>query len=275
MCRITATISAEPASSAALLCGGPKSLLAQAGAVKGRYQDDGWGIACFRSGRPSLVKSQGAARLEGKVFSAAAARAVSRVTVAHLRYASAPGVPRRRQVRPENTQPFSAGGWVFAHNGTLYIKDEIRSLLGKYRDKVRGTNDSEVLFWQVMKMLDAYGSPAAALEAALDEIRTVWVSCAGARPRGALPYTCLNLFLASRDSLTVMCHAPRSDAKSALLTRGWEYGRVAWRRGSGLAVFSSEPADTAPGWKKMGDPEIASASVSRGKLELKFKRITL
>ncbi|MDA8244131.1 MAG: class II glutamine amidotransferase [Elusimicrobia bacterium] len=275
MCRITAVISSSPASPADLLCVSARSLLAQAGAVKGRFQDDGWGIGHYRRGAPAVTKSPRPARLEARAFSAAAAKAVSAVTLAHVRYASAPGVPQSAQRTRENTQPFSAGGYLFAHNGTLFIKDEVRSLLGGYASRVRGTGDSEVIFWQVMKMLDAYGTPEAALAAAADEIRTIWVSCRGAKPGRKLPYTSLNLFLASKDSLTVLCHAPRGDARTALATPGWEYGRIAWRREKGRVVFSSEPADSGPGWRKMSDPEIASASVKDGKLSLSFKRILL
>jgi len=224
--------------------------------------------------RDTQRPASGAARLEREAFAAAAGRAASRVTLAHLRYASAPGVPKAAQVRPENTQPFSAGGLVFAHNGTLFIKDEIRSLLGKYAARVRGTNDSEVLFWQVVKMLDAYGTPEAALEAALDEIRTVWISCRDKYPTRKDPYLGLNLFLASKDSMTVLCHAPRRKPSTALLTPGWEYGRVAWRREAGRVVFSSEPADGGA-WKKMNDPEIASARARAGRIDLSFKRIAL
>lgn len=274
MCRITAVISARPAPASELLCRGPRSLLAQAGAVKGRFQDDGWGVAWYRGGRPALVRSQGAARLEPRRFAAAAERASSRVVLAHLRYASAPGVPKSAQVRPENTQPFSADGLAFAHNGTLFIKDEIRSLLGKYAAKVRGTNDSEVLFWQTVKMLDAYGEPAAALAAAVDEIRTVWISCRDKYRGKDAPYRGLNLFLAAKDSLTVLCHAPRKKRLPALATPGWDYGAIAWRREPGRAVFSSEPADGGA-WKKMADPQIASARLRGGKVELGFKRVEL
>lgn len=274
MCRITAILSEKERTHPDLLCSGPKNLLAQAGAVRGRCQDDGWGIAYWRKGKPSLTRSQKPARLEPRRFSAAAGAASSRLVLAHLRYASAPGVPRSAQVRPENTQPFSEGGIVFAHNGTLFIKNEIRSLLGAYASKVKGTSDSEVIFWQVMKMLDAYGSPEAALAAAVDEIRTVWVSCRGGHPDRKLPYTSLNLFLASKDSLTVLCHAPRGDAKAALMTKNWEYGRIAWKREPGRLIFSSEPA-SAGAWKKMNDPEIASARLSGGRLKLDFKRIEL
>ena len=278
MCRITAAISPRPASSGDLLYGNPKSLLAQAGAVSGRFQDDGWGIAYYRGAAPAVIKSPGPARRERPAFEAASDAAVSRVAVAHLRDASNPaGLPRASLLSRDNTQPFSADGLVFAHNGTLFIKDEIRALLGKYAAKIKGGNDSEVLFWQVVKMLDAYGSPEAALEMALDEIRTVWTSCKDAHPGRQAPYRGLNLFLASADSLTVLCHyqLKKEGGKGALLTPGWEFGRVAWRREKDRVVFSSEPADAGPGWKKMNDPEIARAEIRGGKVLLDFKRITL
>jgi len=278
MCRITAAISQRPASSRDLLYGNPKSLLAQAGAAEGRFQDDGWGIGFYRGRDAAVVKSPGPARLERTAFEAAADTAVSRVAVAHLRDASNPaGLPKARLISKENTQPFSADGLIFAHNGTLFIKDEIRSLLGKYASKVKGVNDSEVLFWQVVKMLDAYGSPETALAMALDEIRTVWISCKDSHPGLKAPYRGLNIFLASADSLTVLCHYQlnKEGGKGALLTPGWEFGRVAWRREKDRVVFSSEPADAGPGWKKMNDPEIASAEARGGKIKLGFKRITL
>ncbi len=273
MCRITAFISARPVTGRPLFSEGERSLLAQA-AVPGRYQDDGWGMAFAKGGKFLLTRSAGPARLERKAF-AAAASGTSNVALAHLREASNPArVSRRSLVSAANTQPFCAGGLAFAHNGTLFIKDEIKSLLGRYSGKVKGSNDSEVLFWQVVKMLDAYGTPEAALEMALDEIRTVWISCRDKYPGRPAPYLGLNLFLASEDSLTVLCHAPRKAGKDALLTPGWEFGRIAWRREPGRVVFSSEPADLGP-WEKMNDPEIARARLLGGKIELSFKRINL
>ncbi len=273
---MTTILSTRPQNGSDLLCGGPKSLLAQADAAAGRFQDDGWGIGFF-NGEPVVRKSPRPARLEKKKFSAAAG-ARSGLVIGHLRDASNPaGLPRASLLGRANTQPFAAGGCLFAHNGTLFIKDEIRSLLGKYAAKVRGDNDSEVLFWQVMKMLDAYGSPETALEMALDEIRTVWLSCRGKYPGRPAPYRGLNMFLASPGALTVLCHyqSRKEGGKGALLTPGWEYGRIAWRREKSRLVFSSEPADGGPGWRKMNDPEIASASVKAGRLEVSFKRIKL
>ncbi|OGR68225.1 MAG: hypothetical protein A2179_02610 [Elusimicrobia bacterium GWC2_63_65] len=272
MCRVTAILSAAKAAHTDLLCEGPRSLLAQ-GEVAARPQDDGWGIARLDArGKALLAKSPRPARLEKPAFRKAAA-APARVVLAHLRDASNPGkLPKTRLVGPRNTQPFAGEGLLFGHNGTLFIKDEIRSLLGKYAARVKGVNDSEVLFWQVVKMLDAYGDPALALEMALDEIRTVWVSCRGKYPGLKAPYRGLNLYLAGPDSLTVLCHWPGKN-KPALLAPGWKFGQVAWRMEKGRVVFSSEPSDARPGWRRMNDSEIAVASVKGGRLQLSFRRI--
>ncbi|MCM2267202.1 MAG: class II glutamine amidotransferase [Elusimicrobiales bacterium] len=274
MCRVTAVLSAGPAAHQDLLCEGPRSLLAQA-AVPGRPQDDGWGIARFDGrGKPLLARSPRPARLEPQRFEKAAALP-SRLTLAHLRDASNPGkLPKAGLIGLKNTQPFAGEGLLFGHNGTLFIKEEIRSLLGKYAARVKGINDSEVLFWQVVKMLDAYGSPDKALEMALDEIRTVWVSCRGKYPKLNAPYRGLNMYLAEPGRLTVLCHWPGKKT-TALLDRGWEYGRVAWRRDKDRVIFSSEPADGRRGWRKMNDPEVAVADARGGRLRLSFRRISL
>lgn len=284
---MTAIISNRPSANCELLAENPKSLWAQGGAVPGRYQDDGWGVSFYDARKlPLAIKSHRPVRLEKSAFTKAATAAVSKVTLAHLRDASNPGaISKKRLVTLANTQPFTGRGLVFAHNGTLFIKDEIKSLLGKYAAKVKGLNDSEILFWQTVKMLEIYGSPVKALEMALDEIRTVWVSCKNRYPDYAGPYRGLNIFLASRTSITALCHYPsagrnaagagRLARKNALLTPGWDFGRVAWRRESGRVIFSSEPADSRPGWKEMNDLQIAHAELKAGRLGLTFTNINL
>lgn len=285
MCRITAVISAAPSANTELLTESPKCLFAQAAAVPGRFQDDGWGVAFYDSrGLPKAIKNPGPARRERKAFLKAASAAVSRVSVAHLRDASNPGkISKKLLIGRQNTQPFTGRGLIFAHNGTLFIKDEIKSLLGKYATEVKGRNDSEILFWQTVKMLDIYGSPLKALEMTLDEIRTVWLSCKGRYPGREGPYRGLNIFLAQKNSLTVLCHYPgvRGKAggagvpggKAALMTPGWDFGSIAWRREGGRVVFSSEPADARPGWRAMADLQLAHAELVDGKVELKFGHI--
>ena len=93
----------------------------------------------------------------------------------------------------------------------------------------------------------------------------------------AMAYKRQQIMTASPAELTVLCHyqTQKEGAKTALLTPGWEFGRIAWRKEKSRIVFSSEPADDKPGWRKMNDPEIASASIKAGKLALSFKRIKL
>lgn len=266
---MTAVISAKISDNSDLFAGAENSLLAQAGAVPGRFQDDGWGVGYFTpAGVPALIKSPRPARLEKAAFIRAAAKASARVSLAHVRDASNPGkVNKALLLGLPNTQPFAAKGYLFAHNGTLYIKEEIKSLLGKYAAEVKGLNDSEVLFWQVIKMLDLYGTPEKALEMALDEIRTVWVSCKDKYPGLKAPYRGLNIFLATKASLTVLCHY--QGRKTALMTPGRDFGAIAWRRDKDRLVFSSEPADRLAGWKKMSDLQIASATAGG----LKFSKL--
>lgn len=75
------------------------------------------------------------------------------------------GLPSEMLIGLENTQPFSWGRYVFAHNGTLYVPDEAAILLGDYRRLVRGANDSEVYFALLVKETEENGDVVEALRA--------------------------------------------------------------------------------------------------------------
>jgi len=273
---MTAIITKKPTVRTDILCDSGKALLKQADAVKGRFQDDGWGMAYFtRGSKPLALKSAGAARAEKAAFrrAALAASSGSNVLLAHLRDASNPeGLSRSRLLGLKNTQPFCGNGFAFAHNGTLYIPNEIKTTLGKYSGFVKGINDSEVLFWQIMKMMDAYGTADQAIEMALDEINTIWLSCKKRYPQRNAPYSGMNIMLADSKNLWVLCHHKKGWAKCALLTPGWEFGRLAWRREKDSLVFSSEPLD-AGYWNKLSDLDLVKVSLAKGKLELKIKKM--
>ncbi len=164
--------------------------------------------------------------------------------------------PRTALTRAGAPAPVSAGGLSLAHTGELVIRREIRSLLGAYSARVKGNSDGEVLFWQVRKMMDAYGSPGTALEMALDEMRTVWISCRADHPGARAPYRGLSLFLASPDSVAVLCGAP---------------GAAAWRAAPGETLFSTAPA--GPGWKPMEDAQIACARLEGGRVKMTFRKV--
>ncbi len=290
-----------------LFAEGSRSLPRQAAAVKGREQSDGWGAASYSaSGGLQIVKSPNPVYTESERFTRVISMARSGLALAHIRQASnacagvaskgyapqaanicagiaskghitrtatPPALNRKELTSPANTQPFSGNGFVFAHNGTLEIPAEIKTTLGKYERFVKGVNDSEVLFWQIMKMLDAYGNPALALEMAAEETRTVWLSVKDRYPEKKNPYHGLNIFLSDGKALWVLCHYPGAAKKEALMTPGWEFGRIAWKKDSQKVIFASEPLDSGP-WRKMSDWQIAEARLNGGSVTLKIKTLS-
>jgi len=270
---MTAVLSAKPFDPAELFAGEGRSLLAQSDAVKGREQRDGWGAAFYSAGKLELLKSPAPVFAEKERFTRYVSGPRRGLSLAHIRQASNPlGLSSKELLGAANTQPFQGNGFVFAHNGTLEIPAEIKTTLGRYEKFVKGVNDSEVLFWQIMKMLDAYGDPALALEMAIEETKTVWLSCKGRYPAKKYPYRGLNVFLSDGKALWVLCHYSADPKKEALLTPGWEFGRIAWRKEAGRAVFSSEPADGGA-WKKMSDLDIAEARLNGTGVDIKIRTI--
>ena len=257
-----------------LFARGTRSLPRQAVAVKGREQADGWGAAFYSAaGGLEIVKSRGPISAEKDRFSLAVDKNRSGLSLAHIRAASNPlGLPREELLGAVNTQPFSGNGFVFAHNGILEIPAEIKTTLGRYKKFIKGVNDSEILFWQIMKMLDAYGDPALALEMAAEEIRTVWLSVKDRYPGKKAPYHGLNIFLSDGSALWVFCHYPSYPKERALLAPGWEFGRIAWRKDAQKVIFASEPLDEGQ-WRKMPDLRIAEARLNGGGVTLKIKTL--
>ena len=271
---MAAVLSAKPYNPAELFASGAKSLPAQSVAVKGREQSDGWGAAYYSAASGlKTVKSGGAVSAEKDRFARALDKSRPGLALAHLRQASNPlGLSRKELLGAANAQPFGGNGFVFSHNGTLEIPAEIRSALGKYGKFVKGLNDSEVLFWQIMKLLDAYGDPALALEMAISETRTVWLSVKDRYPGKDAPFRGLNIFLSDGKALWVLCNYPAGPKKTALLTPGWEFGRIAWRKDAEKVIFSSEPLDGGP-WSKMSDMQLAEARLNGGGVTLKIKQL--
>ncbi|MDJ0977566.1 MAG: class II glutamine amidotransferase [Erythrobacter sp.] len=145
MCRLYGFRATEPTKVECTLVHAQNALMVQSAADRsGKSHANGWGVATFESDLPH-VERQAWAAYHGEHFQRAAARIYSKQVVAHVRRATV-GAPSL-----ENTHPFSDGGWVFAHNGTVPHFDEIRpSLLRQIpverRRLVLGQTDSEHIF---------------------------------------------------------------------------------------------------------------------------------
>lgn len=237
---------------------GEKSLLKQSEFNKERLQEDGWGFGYYSDvGKPVIFKSQYPVFKEKDLFEKKVESIKTRIAIFHIRAASNPrNLDRKKLLGIENTQPFTYKNFIFAHNGTLSIVDDIYENLGRYKKYVKGINDSEVLFWNLIKHIDAYGDIPVALSMLRDEIKTVWVSVKR-NYSFELPYKGINIFLSDSNKLYAMCDFKMKDEKYSIMSKGWEYGRFAYRNENGLFVIASEPVDNK-NWNKSNHLSIIS-----------------
>lgn len=267
MCRLFGQISLSPRTASDYLAEVPRSLLRQSDARPADLQKDGWGLAYFSAPRrPRIVKSPRPVFREASRFSALAARSRSRVVVGHIRAASNPrGVTSKRLITLANTQPFTDGHWVFCHNGTLQIPDEVARFLGPYRSRIRSLNDSEVYFWQLRKFIDARGGDVAeALKACVRETWAIWAACRGRYPKKKAPYTGLNALASDGKGLYALSHYPSRPGHKAFFTdQPWGVMSLA-RRGTRV-VIASEDLDQGR-WDRLGAAEVVSAVAIDGRL---------
>lgn len=264
MCRIAATISPDKKEFSDLLIASSKSLLMQSNANPRRLQKDGWGLGYYRSGRLQTIKSPRPVYLEKGKFSAACAQAEAPLAIAHIRLASNPKkLPPEKLSGPKNTQPFSAGRILFAHNGTLNIPDDAKKAFLRGMNKPLGNNDSEVLFLMFMRQYNITGDLAGALTRTREGLLALWEKMRLRRKQWAAPYKGLNIFVSDGRQLVVLCDFALEKEIFSLLTRGWEYGRIAYAYRKDRLIVSSEPLDRGK-WRKMPARGILTARVRDG-----------
>lgn len=152
MCRLFGTLSVKASNARKHLLEDPCSVYVQSKVDPSRLQSDGWGIGFYIDGVPKVIRSEKPVYTEYEKFASAVQIASSRAVLAHVRRASNPrGLPREQLISIENSQPFSYKKYIFVHNGTISIPDEVAKRLGEWKGRLRGLNDSEVYFWYVVK----------------------------------------------------------------------------------------------------------------------------
>lgn len=270
MCRLFAQIAARPEGAKDLLVDAEFSLLRQADGDPERPQQDGWGMSWFGAdGRARTRKSGGSASAERADFERAADEAVSTIVVGHLRAASNP------HSGPEHAHPFEDEGWVFVHNGTLTIADDVAAALGPRRARLKTASDSEAYFQQFLKHLAAVGDPSRAFEACALEDWRLWTDCRERYPQARTPYTSLNAIASNGKGLYALCHASRrGDAAHGVFHPDQPWPVMSFAARGGRIVIASEGLD-AGAWTRMSPPETLAVvpdgprvSVSRRPLSL-------
>ncbi len=277
MCRLFGQLTAKDEPAEPWLVRSDRSLLAQANASPQTAQRDGWGIGWFTStGRPHVQKGTRGAfeERERDGFTAAARASLPPLVIGHLRHASNPlGLPPERLIGLENSQPFDTHRVLFAHNGAIPFPTETRPLLGVHEPQLQGVNDSEVLFWLLVRNTEEHDDPLRGYVHTVDDLVRVRIGLG--RPK-IPPFSGLNvLFAPGPAELWAFC-LWTGDHGEGLLDPSRRYYEMAYHAAPHRVIVGSEPFDgEREFWTSLASGEYLHAIRSNGHVEVVRGRIPL
>jgi predicted glutamine amidotransferase len=265
MCRLLGILSSQPVGAANYLVDAECSLLEQSRIDPKRLQSDGWGVGYYVDGRSQVVKSEKPVYSEVERFRSVASNTKSRIIIAHVRAASNPrGLPKEQLISPVNSQPFSHGRFLFAHNGTINLPDEIAQRLGDYRLMIEGINDSEVYFWFLVKELEAGGNVPDALVNFENELQGLWAEYSCKHPDKKRPYVGLNAVLADGQRLYAYCRYSEEDRRSpSLCLKDQPVFQMCYRPGEPFLI-ASERLTKSDEWLSLTSGQLLTAEAKDG-----------
>lgn len=265
MCRLFGMLSTETNNAREFLIDTECSLLKQSYCRKGREQKDGWGVGYYKGGGAQIVKSVKPVYEEKDVFTIAATEISSNIILVHIRAASNPRkVPKAKLLAPENIQPFTNGSFIFAHNGIIQIPDALENILGGYRKKIRGINDSETYFWLLIKNMEKMEVPAA-LEKTVEDMWHCWEKCKNQYNDIKEPYWGLNCILSDGETLYAFCKYDGIRNKS-LCYGNIPYFRMCYTLTENSLVVASEPMDKKHKWLPIENNNVLIGKLKKRKM---------
>ncbi len=275
MCRLFGMLSIEDSNADKYLLKDPCSLYAQSRRDSRRLQGDGWGIGFYENGHPVVIKSEKPVYMDYKNFSSAVHRAESRIILAHIRRASNPRrLPREKIISKENSQPFTYGRYIFAHNGTITIPDEVAESLGAWRDKIRGLNDSEVYFWFIMKELAEVADLPSALKNFKAALEDLWIESRGRHPDKSRPYIGLNSVISDGENLYAYCRYDEGDETSRSLCFGDQpVFEMSYSLSKERLVVASEKTNREEDWRPLRSGELLVGRRLENEIAVEIKRV--
>ncbi len=277
MCRLLGYLTSRTDPAERWLVHADRSLLAQASVTPETSQRDGWGIAWYEAGdRTHVEKGVGGAFEPGERerFVRAAAGARPPLAIGHLRHASNPlELPRASLLGPLNSQPFHSHSVLFAHNGAIPFPNETRPMLGIHEPKVRGVNDSEVLFWLLQRNTEETGDPLVGYVHTVEDLVRVWQ---GLKRPAIPPFSGLNvLYSRGPDELWAFC-LWTGDHGSSFLDPERRYYEMAYLATSHHVLVGSEPFDAEKGsWRSLASGTYLVARRHENRIEARAGRIPL
>ena len=243
MCRFVAYLG-PPVTLEALLLAPEHSLLHQAWEPRhqhrGTVNADGFGVGWYdRSRRPEPARYRSARPMWADPSFASLAGLVASEAVLGAVRSATPPLP----VEETGAPPFTAGPWLFAHNGAVDgfregVGARLRRAVSERREGViAGASDAEVLFALALDRLDGGATLSEALAGVVEQV----LSTATAR---------LNLVLLDGQALAATaCGASLFVLADAGLAEGG-------------VVVASEPFDDTPAWSRVPDGSIVRATAT-------------
>jgi len=277
MCRLFGLLSTRDESAEPWLLRSDRSLFVQSNVAPDRAQKDGWGVGWFENGgRARVEKGTGGAyeATERDRYVKAARDARGPLILGHLRHASNPlNLPQEKLIALENSQPFESHTTLFAHNGSIPFPTETRPLLGIHEPKVRGVNDSEVLFWLLVRNTEETGDPLVGYLRTVQDLVRVWQ---GLKRPPVPPFSGLNvLFSRGPDELWAFCQWT-GDHGTGLIDASRRYYEMTYQATPHRVVVGSEPFDGARGvWQSLTSGTYLVARRTQEHVELKTAKIPL
>jgi predicted glutamine amidotransferase len=266
MCRLFGLLTTRDEPSEPWLVHSERSLLAQSHVTPEVAQPDGWGIGWFTStGRTRVEKGARGAFEPGERerFVQAAKDATGSLVIGHLRHASNPlHLAPEQLIGLENSQPFETHTTLFAHNGSIPFPVETRPMLGVHEPKVRGVNDSEVLFWLLYRNTVEHQDPLRGYVHTVEDLYRVWEG--NGRPP-IPPFSGLNvLYSRGPDELWAFCQWT-GDHGEGLFDASRRYYEMAYDAKPHRLVVGSEPFDReSAAWKSLRSGEYLHARRENG-----------
>lgn len=136
-----------------------------------RLHDDGWGTAWLdQRETPIQAQRSPASGWHNAELDATLTTATARARIVHLRLAS-----EGMDQQPENTHPFVADGFAFAHNGAAVPEALMEPLIRPdIRSSFTGTTDSERYFGVIRSRVRDGMAPVDAAAWAVQQLRSIY-----------------------------------------------------------------------------------------------------
>lgn len=248
MCRLFGlSASPERVQASFWLLEAPDALVRQS-----KKHPDGTGIGYFESDGQVVIDKEPLAAYEDPAFTREAKHVHSSTFVSHIRHATT------GKLSVENTHPFTADGFIFAHNGVIHGLDELEAHLASGMELVHGDTDSERYFALIVTEIRKHGGDVAAGVATA----TGWIA-------DNLPLYAINFVLARGRDLWAFRYPETHRLFVLERPAGGHHGgrdlhhvsrelrvHVPELADARCVVVASEPLDDSDGWRLLESGEL-------------------